>query len=66
MANTKNKESMAYKNKLSYINRRQKENTVRVYITLNKITESDMLNHINAQPRKATYIKNLIRSDMNK
>ena len=65
MANTKNKESKAYKNKVSYINKRQKEKTVRVYITLNKSTEADMLDHINAQSRKATYIKNLIRRDMN-
>ena len=27
-------------------------------------TESDLLEHINKQPKKQTYIKNLIRKDM--
>ncbi len=29
-------------------------------------TEADLLEHINSQPKKQTYIKNLIREDMNK
>jgi hypothetical protein len=29
-------------------------------------TEEDLLEHINAQPKKQTYIKDLIRADMNK
>lgn len=29
-------------------------------------TETDLLEHINAQPKKQTYIKDLIRKDMGK
>jgi len=29
-------------------------------------TEMDLLDHINAQPKKQTYIKDLIREDMKK
>lgn len=29
-------------------------------------TEADLLEHINSQPKKQTYIKNLIRADMEK
>lgn len=64
MANTKNKESMAYKNKLAYIKRKNKE-IQRFYITLNPSTEQDLIEWIEGR-KKATYVKQLIREDMNK
>ena len=30
------------------------------------LTEQDLINHIEKQPQKVTYIKNLIREDMKK
>ena len=64
MANTKNKQSMAYKNKLAYIKEQNKLN-LRFYFTLNPNTESDLIQWLNGR-KKATYIKQLIREDMNK
>lgn len=62
MANTKNKESMAYKNKLAYIKEKNKESK-RFYITLNPSTESDLIEWLKGR-KKATYVKQLIRKDM--
>lgn len=64
MANTKNKESIAYKNKLAYIKEVKKRN-VRIYIELTPNTEQDIINWL-SDKKKATYIKQLIRNDMNK
>lgn len=62
MANTKNKETMAYKNKISYIKEYNKKK-VKLYMELNPKTESDIIQWLNGR-RKATYIKQLIREDM--
>jgi len=62
MANTKNKETMAYKNKISYIKEYNKKK-VKLYMELNPKTESDIIKWLNGR-RKATYIKQLIREDM--
>ena len=41
-----------------------KENTKRVYIKLNKNTDSDILAYLDSKPNKQGYIKELIRKDM--
>lgn len=62
MANTKNKETMAYKNKINYI-REYNKKKIKLYMELNPKTESDIIQWLNGR-RKATYIKQLIREDM--
>ena len=58
------KETTAYKNKLKYISEYNKTRP-KVYIQLNPKTEQDMIDWL-ADKAKATYIKELIRKDMNK
>lgn len=48
------------KNSIKY----DKENTKRVYIKLNKNTDSDILSYLDSKPNKQGYIKELIRKDM--
>ena len=64
MANIKNKETMAYKNKIHYIKEYNKSK-IKLYMELNPKTESDIIQWLNGR-RKATYIKQLIREDMKK
>lgn len=40
------------------------KNVTQVKLALNKQTDSDIINHLNKQPKKQTYIKMLIRADM--
>lgn len=40
------------------------KNVTQVKLALNKQTDSDIINHLNKQPKKQTYIKLLIRADM--
>ena len=40
------------------------ENVTQIKLALNKQTDSDIINHLNKQPKKQTYIKMLIRADM--
>ena len=46
--------------------RYDKENTIRVTMKLNKKTESDIIEQLNNVDKKQTYIKELIRADINK
>ena len=48
------------KNSIKY----DKVNTKRVYIKLNKNTDSDILDYLDSKPNKQGYIKKLIRKDM--
>lgn len=48
------------KNSIKY----DRENTKRVYIKLNKNTDSDILYYLDSKPNKQGYIKELIRKDM--
>ncbi len=64
MANTKNKESLAYKNKLAYIKKMNKLNK-RFYIILNPKTEQELIDWLQDK-QKGTYIKRLIREDIAK
>ena len=45
--------------------RKYKEKVNRITIDFHP-SEADMWEHIQSQPKKATYIKDLIRQDMNK
>jgi hypothetical protein len=62
MANTKNKNTVAYKNKLIYI-REYNKKSPRISIQFNAKTEADMIEWLNDKS-KATYIKELIKKDM--
>ena len=45
--------------------RKYKEKVKRLTLDFHP-SEADILDHINSQPKKQTYIKNLIREDMKK
>ena len=62
MSNTKNKESMAYKNKLAYIKECNKKK-YRFYITINPKTEKELYDWLDGR-KKATYVKQLIREEI--
>lgn len=64
MSNTKNRESMAYKNKMAYTREYCKENCIKYYVSVNKNTEQDLYNYLKDMGGRATYIKRLIREDM--
>ena len=63
MANKLNKETAAYKNKLSYIRDYNKANSKKITFLLSKKSEADIIEWLEGK-RKATYIKQLIREDM--
>ena len=56
----KNKMNKQSENSIKY----DKANTKRVYIKLNKNTDSDILSYLDSKPNKQGYIKELIRKDM--
>lgn len=49
-----------------YLGEYQKENLQRIYLKLSRIHESDLIEHLDRQPNKQGYIKDLIRADMEK
>ena len=62
MANTKNKDCTAYKNKVKYVAEYNKENCIKKNLIFNKNNENDMkiLNHLESNKPINTYIKELI------
>ena len=44
----------------------RKENIRRIVVNVNKQTQSDVLEHLDKQPSRQSYIINLIREDMKK
>ena len=62
MANTKNKNSKAYKNKMIYIREYNKQSP-KVSVQFNIRTEADLIEWL-SDKAKATYIKELIRKEM--
>lgn len=56
----KNKMKKQSENSIKY----DRENTKRVYIKLNKNTDSDILSYLDSKPNKQGYIKELIRKEM--
>ncbi len=64
MANVKNKNTMAYKNKMIYI-REYNKKSPKISVQFNIKTEPDLIKWMEGK-QKATYIKQLIRADMEK
>lgn len=50
--------------KLQYNKEYDASNTIQIRLKLNKKTDADILNRLDAVPNKQGYIKGLIRSDM--
>ena len=59
-----NKETKAYKNKVAYNQKYNMNNCKQITLMLNKKTDIDVIEHLEKQPNKSMYIKNLIRNDM--
>lgn len=64
---TKLEAQKAYERRTGYAaqTKYRRENIKRLTLELNKKTDSDILEHLDAQVNKAGYIKSLIRSAMN-
>ena len=62
MSNTKNKESMAYKNKLKYTREYNKKNNTTRLVSFNKLVEDDVkiLEFIETKRPFSSYVKSLI------
>ena len=63
MAGKLSKDTEAYKNKLAYI-KEHNHKCKKIQIYFNPNTEQDLIDWLNGRA-KATYIKSLIRKDMN-
>jgi hypothetical protein len=63
-----NKDTMAYKNKLAYIKRYNKENTVAFSLLLNKRTDMAVITKLNELDKgnRQAYIKSLIQADIDR
>ena len=57
---------MTDKNKIAYINKYNKKTYRQVMIHINYKTEADMLEHLLSQDSINSYVKGLIRDDMNR
>ena len=68
MANLKNKECTAYKNKLNYIAEYNKKYAVKKLISFNKLNETDLmiLDYLKTKKSLSAYFKELVLADMNK
>ena len=66
MSNVKNKESLAYRNKLTYIAEYNKKYALKKLISFNILNETDqkILEHIKTKGALSTYVKQLILKDM--
>ena len=66
MGNTKNKECMAYKNKLAYTLQYNKEHTTKRIVNFNDTNETDneILKFIENRRPFSSYVKSLIIKDM--
>ncbi len=62
MANVKNKNTMAYKNKLIYIREYNKKG-IKISLQLNRNTDKDIIEWLEDKP-KATILKKLIREEI--
>ena len=59
-----NKNTNAYRNKLTYIKQYNKEKYSNFMVRFAKEGEADLLAHLTAQPNKQGYIKGLIAKDL--
>ena len=66
MANLKNKECMAYKNKLNYIAEYNKKYAVKKLLSFNILNETDLmiLEFMKTKSSVSAYVKKLILADM--
>lgn len=67
MGNTKNKDSMAYKNKIAYTLQYNKEHTTKRIVNFNDTnkTDNEILKFIENRRPFSSYVKSLILKDMN-
>ena len=49
----------------AYVDQYHKEHYVRVGILLHKIKDADIIERLNKMPSKSSYVRELIRKDMN-
>jgi hypothetical protein len=61
-----NKETVAYANKKRYISEYNKKEYMNMSLSISKTRERDIIEKLNSQPSRASYIKRLIREDINK
>ena len=61
-----NKETVAYANKKRYISEYNKKEYMNMSLSISKTRERDIIEKLNSQPSRASYIKGLIREDINK
>lgn len=61
-----NKETVAYANKKRYISEYNKKEYMNMSLSISKTRERDIIEKLNSQPSRASYIKRLIRDDINK
>jgi hypothetical protein len=54
------------KNNIPYITQYQKENTTQYRFVCHKVYDADIIAKMESVPKKATYIKQLIRQDLAK
>ena len=66
MSNVKNKESIAYKNKLNYIAEYNKKYRVKKLLSFNILNETDLmiLEFMKTKSSVSAYVKKLILADM--
>jgi hypothetical protein len=60
------KKPIWYENKIKRNIEYEKKNVVKVLVKINKNTESEILKHLEQQPNKQGYIKQLILNDIQK
>ena len=59
-----NKDTSAYRNKLTYIKQYNKEKYTNFMVRFAKEGDAALLAHLNAQPNKQGFIKDLIAKDL--
>ena len=52
------------KKRLAYLREYDKENTIGIYLKLNRKTDADVIQRLRKEPNKQGYIKALIRADI--
>lgn len=60
------KDTKAYKNKLSYIRRYNKENLRTINFNVNKKTDSDVIEFVKGLENKSDFFKKMIRAEIAK
>ena len=66
MNETQNKKPLWKQNKLKRDNDYNKKNILQILVKINRLTESEIIEHLEKQQNKNGYIKKLIIEDMKK